>query len=177
MYNRFLPIYLIKLEKSTWWSWKKNRKKWECYFGPILTVGNWTVSSASNFGDELVYHLCCLVLNFSLVYNRNWRLSNVVSKNNLFFVPKFAPNLLILQLAGLNSIEYEIGIRKFLFFDRLLTEPKMTFVVKSLFQSRPTSYIHQQLVAMLRWHMSFVYMLKIICIWNVYIIWKYTHMP
>ena len=28
------------------------------------------------------------------------------------FVPKFAPNLLILQVAGLNSIESEIDIRK-----------------------------------------------------------------
>ena len=58
----------------------------------------------------------------------------------IFFVPKFAPNLLILQLAGLNSIESEIDIRKLLFLGRLLTEPKMTFVVKSLFQSRAASY-------------------------------------
>ena len=58
----------------------------------------------------------------------------------IFFVPKFAPNLSILQLAGLNSIESEIDIRKLLFLGRLLTEPKMTFVVKSLFQSRAASY-------------------------------------
>ena len=58
----------------------------------------------------------------------------------IFFVPKFAPNLLILQLAGLNSIESEIDIKKLLFLGRLLTEPKMTFVVKSLFQSRAASY-------------------------------------
>ena len=58
----------------------------------------------------------------------------------IFFVPKFAPNLPILQLAGLNSIESEINIRKLLFLGRLLTESKMTFVVKSLFQSRATSY-------------------------------------
>ena len=58
----------------------------------------------------------------------------------IFFVPKFAPNLLILQLAGLNSIESEINIRKLLFLGRLLTESKMTFVVKSLFQSTATSY-------------------------------------
>ena len=58
----------------------------------------------------------------------------------IFFVPKFAPNLLILQLAGLNSIESEIDIRKLLFLGCLLTEPKMTFVVKSLFQSRAASY-------------------------------------
>ena len=63
----------------------------------------------------------------------------MVSKNNLFCT-KIAPNLLILQLAGLNPIESEIDIRKLLFLGRLLTEPKMTFVVKSLFQSRATSY-------------------------------------
>ena len=63
----------------------------------------------------------------------------MVSKNN-FFVPKFALNLLILQLAGLNSIESEIDIRKLLFLGRLLTEPKITFVVKSLLQFRATSY-------------------------------------
>ena len=58
----------------------------------------------------------------------------------ILFVQKFASNLLILQLAGLNSIESEIDIRKLLFLGRLLTELKMTFVVKSLFQSRATSY-------------------------------------
>ena len=58
----------------------------------------------------------------------------------IFFVPKFAPNLLILQLAGLNSIESEIDDRKLLFLGRLMTETKITFVVKSLFQSRATSY-------------------------------------
>ena len=57
-----------------------------------------------------------------------------------FFFPKFAPNKLIFQLAGFNSIESEINIRKLLFLGRLLTEPKMTFVVKSIFQSRATSY-------------------------------------
>ena len=58
----------------------------------------------------------------------------------IFFVLKFAPNLLILQLAGLISIESETDIRKLLFLGRLLTEPKMTFVVKSLFKSRATSF-------------------------------------
>ena len=47
----------------------------------------------------------------------------------IFFVPNFASNLLILQLAGLNLIESEIDIRKRLFLGHLLTEPKMTFVV------------------------------------------------
>ena len=59
---------------------------------------------------------------------------------NIPFVPKFAPNLPILQLAGLNSVESEIDSGKLLFFGCLLTEPKMAFVGKSLFQSRATSY-------------------------------------
>ena len=58
----------------------------------------------------------------------------------ILFVPKFVPNLLILPLTGLNSVESETDIRKLLFLGRLLTEPKMSFVVKSLFQSRATSY-------------------------------------
>ena len=60
----------------------------------------------------------------------------------IFFVPKFAPNLPILQLAGVNSIESDIDVRKLLFLRRLLTEPKMTFVLKSLFQSRAASYFN-----------------------------------
>ena len=48
--------------------------------------------------------------------------------------------ILILQLAGLNSIKSETDIRKLLFLGPLLTEPRTTSVVKSLFQSRATSY-------------------------------------
>ena len=66
-------------------------------------------------------------------------LSNVVSKNDLFCT-NICPKLTDLQLASLNSVESEIHIRKLLFLGRLLTEPKMTFVVKSLFQSRATNY-------------------------------------
>ena len=51
----------------------------------------------------------------------------------ILFVRNFAQNLLILQLAGLNSIESETDIRKLSFLGRLLTEPKITFVVKNLF--------------------------------------------
>ena len=50
-----------------------------------------------------------------------------------------------MQLAGLNSIESEIDIRKLLFLGCLLTEPKMTFVVKSLFQSRAASYFDRNI--------------------------------
>ena len=53
----------------------------------------------------------------------------------IFFVPKFAPNLIILQLGGLKSIEPEIDIGKLLFLGRLLTEPKMTSWLKAFFSS------------------------------------------
>ena len=37
-------------------------------------------------------------------------------------------------------MESDVDIRKHLFLGHLLTKPKMTFVVKSLFQSRAMSY-------------------------------------
>ena len=58
----------------------------------------------------------------------------------IFYVPKFAPNLLLQRLSGFNSIESEIAIRKLLFLGRLITEPKMAQSVRSLFMSRAESY-------------------------------------
>ena len=63
--------------------------------------------------------------------------------NIFFLLPKFAPNLLILQLAGLNLIESEIDIRKLLFLGLLLTEPIMNFLVKILFQARARAILIQ----------------------------------
>ena len=54
---------------------EKLRKKWECYFRPISIEGKSTFSYTSNFGGKLVYHLCCLALNFSRspqIYYINW---------------------------------------------------------------------------------------------------------
>ena len=59
----------------------------------------------------------------------------------IFYVPKFAPSLLLRRLSGLDSIESEIALRKVLFLGRLITEPKMTESVRSLFMSRAKSYI------------------------------------
>ena len=44
---------------------------------------------------------------------------------NIFYVPKFAPRLLLLRLSGLNSVESEISTRKLLFLGRLLTGENM----------------------------------------------------
>ena len=54
----------------------------------------------------------------STIYSKNEALPHVVAKI-IFFVPKFAPNLLILQLAGLSSVESEIDTRSFLFLGSL----------------------------------------------------------
>ena len=59
---------------------------------------------------------------------------------NIFYVPSFAHSTLILRLAGLNSIESEIDVKRLLFLGRLITEPKMATVVKNMFRSRAESY-------------------------------------
>ena len=57
----------------------------------------------------------------------------------IFYVPKFAPNLLLQRLSGLNSIESEIALRKLLFLGHLITEPKMAQSVRGFFMSRAES--------------------------------------
>ena len=59
---------------------------------------------------------------------------------NIFYVPNFAPNSLLLKLSGLNSIESEIDLIKLMFWGQLITEPKMTPVVRFLFSSRVDSF-------------------------------------
>ena len=64
-----------------------------------------------------------------------------------FYVPKFAPCQLLLKLSGLWSIDSEIGLRKLLFLGRLLTGDKMALLVRNLFQIRPQSYFHANIVS------------------------------
>ena len=59
---------------------------------------------------------------------------------NVFYVPKFAPDYLLLKISNLNSIESEIDLKKLLFLGRLITEPNMSAVVKGLFRSRAASF-------------------------------------
>ena len=59
---------------------------------------------------------------------------------NLFFVPKFTPRHLLLKLSGLNSVESEIALRKFLFLGRLITETKMASIVCEFFDTRANSF-------------------------------------
>ena len=67
---------------------------------------------------------------------------------SIFYVPKFAPNLLLQRLPGLNSIESEIVDSKLLFLGLLFTEPKMAQSVRSLFMSRAESYFDASLTSM-----------------------------
>ena len=55
---------------------------------------------------------------------------------HIFYVPEFVPGLLLLKLSGLNSIESEVATKKLLFLGRLITEPKMTPLIKNLSDSR-----------------------------------------
>ena len=58
---------------------------------------------------------------------------------NIFYVPNFASNSLLLSL---NSIESEIDLKKPMFLVRLIIEPKMAPVVRLLFLSRVDSFFY-----------------------------------
>ena len=60
----------------------------------------------------------------------------ILVSQTYFYVPKFAPDPLLLKLSGLNSIESEVATKKLLFLGRLITEPKVTPLIKSLSDSR-----------------------------------------
>ena len=59
---------------------------------------------------------------------------------HIFSVSEFAPGPLLLKLSGLNSIESDVAIKKLLFLGRLITEPKMSPLIKNLFDSRTISF-------------------------------------
>ena len=66
----------------------------------------------------------------------------------IFYVPKFAPNLLLQRLSCLNSVETETALGKLLFLGRLITEPEMAKFVRSLFMSRAESYFDANVTSM-----------------------------
>ena len=59
---------------------------------------------------------------------------------HIFYVSEFTPGTLLLKLSGLNSIESEVATKKLLFLGRLITEPKMTPLIKNPFDSRTKSF-------------------------------------
>ena len=66
----------------------------------------------------------------------------------IFYVPKFAPSLLLQRLSGLNSMESEIALRKLLLLGRLITAPEMVQSVRGLFMSRAESYFDAGVASM-----------------------------
>ena len=67
---------------------------------------------------------------------------------NVFYVPKFAPNQLLLTLSGLWFIHSEIGLRKLLFLGCMLTGDKMAPVVRNLFEIRSQSYFDANIISL-----------------------------
>ena len=104
---------------------------------PLVYVKFWRLACGS------AYLLCFMVLK---VFTLTPTLLTKLERCQLWFlkiivfVPKFAPNLLLQRLSGLNSIESEIALRKLLFLGHLITEPKMAPSVRSLFMSKAESY-------------------------------------
>ena len=64
---------------------------------------------------------------------------------HIFCVPEFAPGSLLLKLSGLNSTESEVANEKLLFLGRLITEPKMTSLIKNLFDSGTKCFFESDL--------------------------------
>ena len=67
---------------------------------------------------------------------------------NIFYIPKFAPEPLLLTLSCLNSVESEIATRRLLLLGRLINEPKMFPAVKSLFDSRTKSFFDSDITSL-----------------------------
>ena len=64
---------------------------------------------------------------------------------HIFYVPEFAPGPLLLKLSDLNSIKSEAATKKLLFLDRLITEPKLTPLIKNLFDSRTKCFFNSNI--------------------------------
>ena len=66
---------------------------------------------------------------------------------HIFYVPEFAPGPLLLKFSGLNSIECEVATKKLLFSGRLITEHKMTPLIKDLFDSGTKSFFDSDILS------------------------------
>ena len=66
---------------------------------------------------------------------------------NIFYLPSFAHSTLVLKISGLNSIESEIDVKRLLFLGRLITQPKMSVAVTTLFQSRTESFFDVNIIS------------------------------
>ena len=67
---------------------------------------------------------------------------------NIFYVPKCTPNLFLLRISNLNSIESEVNTRRLLFLGRLITEQKISPTVRYLFRTRIDSFFNADLASL-----------------------------
>ena len=65
---------------------------------------------------------------------------SILVSQTYFLCSRVAPGPLLLKLSGLNSIESEVATKKLLFSGRLITEPKITPLIKNLFDSGTKSF-------------------------------------
>ena len=121
----------------------KTRKRVGLIFGsnfdrrkvnPLVYVKLWKQACLPSllFGAELWMLTPTLLLKLERC--QYWFLKHI------FYVLEFAPGPLLLKLSGLNSIESEVATKKLLFSGRLITEPKMTSLIKNPFDSRTKSF-------------------------------------
>ena len=63
----------------------------------------------------------------------------------IFYVPEFAPGPLLLKLSALNSTEPEKATKKLLLLGQLITEPKMTSLIRNLSDSRTKIFFNSDI--------------------------------
>ena len=87
---------------------------------------------------------------FTLTHTSLLRLEHCQSwfLKNIFYVPKLAPEPLLLTLSCLNSVESEIATRRLLLLGHLINELKMSPAVKSLFDSRTKSFFDSDVTSL-----------------------------
>ena len=91
---------------------------------PLVYIKFWKQACLPSllFGSELFTLTPSLLLKLERC--QLWFLKNI------FYVPSFAHSTLILRLAGLNSIESEIDVKRLLFLGRMITEQKWQLLSK-----------------------------------------------
>ena len=108
---------------------------------PVIFVKFWRRACLPSllFGSELFSLTPSLLLKLERC--QLWFLKNI------FYLPSFAHGTLILRISGLNSIESEIDVKRLLFLGGLITQPKMSVAVRTLFQSRTESFVDVNIIS------------------------------
>ena len=90
---------------------------------------------------------------------------------NVFFVPAYAPSIVLLKISGLNSIESEVHVKWLLLLGRIITEPKIAPAVKTLCASRVNSYFNPDINSV----GFFVYINESLCKYNPNTYFEHWH--